>query len=123
MKYLCLAYYDPAKFEAMPEAELRAIVSQCQSHDAALRSSGHLMAVASLQSPTSSTTVRPRNGQVSVTDGPFIETKEQVGAFFIIEAENAKQAIQVASMHPGAQLGEELGWGIEVRPIDVFEQP
>ena len=123
MKYLCLAYYEPAKFEAMPAAELRAIVSQCPNHDTALRNSGHLVAVASLQPSTSTVTVRPGNGRMCITDGPFVETKEQVGAFFIIEAENAKQAIQVASMHPAAQLGEELGWGIEVRPIDVFEQP
>jgi hypothetical protein len=65
--------------------------------------------------------VRPRHGRVSVTDGPFAETKEQLGGFFIIEARDLNEAIRVASQHPAAHLGEEIGWGIEVRPMDVFE--
>jgi hypothetical protein len=69
------------------------------------------------------TSVRPRNGKVLITDGPFAETKEQVGAFFIIEAKALNEAIEVASKHPAAHLNEHLGWGIEVRPIQFFEQP
>ena len=123
MKYLCLAYYDDKKFEALSKPELDAIVSQCQPHDEALRASGHLVVSASLRKPKGATTsVRPRSGKVSVTDGPFAETKEQVGGFFIIEARDLNEAIRVASHHPAAHLGERLGWGIEVRPIDVFEQ-
>jgi hypothetical protein len=68
-------------------------------------------------------TVRPRNGRVSITDGPFAETKEQVGGFFIVEAKDLNEAIRVASMHPAAHLGEQVGWGVEVRPIEGFEQP
>ena len=124
MKYLCLAYYEDKKFEALSKAEVNAIVSQCQPYDEALRASGHLVVSASLEKPVGATTsLRPRNGKVSVTDGPFAETKEQVGGFFIIEARDLNEAIRVASHHPAAHLGERLGWGIEVRPINMFEQP
>ena len=67
--------------------------------------------------------IRPRKGHASITDGPYLETKEQVGAFFIVEAADLDEALAVASLHPAATLGEEIGWGIEVRPIDGFMQP
>jgi hypothetical protein len=121
MKYLCLAYYDVRKFDALAPADLDAIVSQCRRYDEALRESGHLIVQASLGSPSASTTVRPRNGKPSVTDGPFIETKEQVGGFFLIEARDLNEAIRVAAKHPAANLGEQVGWGIEVRPIEGYE--
>jgi hypothetical protein len=121
MKYLCLAYYDEQRSDALSAAELDAIVSRCPAYDTDLRTSGHLVAQGSLQSPRSSATVRPRHGIVSVTDGPFAETKEQIGGFFIIEARDLNEAIRVASKHPAAHLGEEIGWGIEVRPMDAFE--
>lgn len=123
MKYLCLAYYDEEKFDALSPAELDAIVSQCPPHDEALRGTGQLVAVASLGTTQSSTSIRPRNGKPSVTDGPFTETKEQVGSIFIIEARDLNEAIRVASKHPAASLGEQAGWGIEVRPIDMYHQP
>lgn len=123
MKYLCLAYYDKKKFDAMPKAELNVLVSQCPAHDEALRKSGHLLIQASLGPARSSTTIRPKSGRPSVTDGPFAETKEQVGGFFIIEAQNLDEAMRIASAHPAAHLGEHVGWGIEVRPIEMFEQP
>ncbi len=122
MKYLCLAYYDEKRFEALPESELNEIVSQCPPHDAELRNSGQLVVQASLGPARSSTSIRPRSSSPSVTDGPFAETKEQVGGFFIIEARDLNEAIRVASKHPAAHLGERLGWGIEVRPIEMFEQ-
>jgi hypothetical protein len=123
MKFLCLAYYNEKKFDALPKEEVGAIVRECQAHDEALRKSGHLIAVASLAPPRTTTSVRPRNGKPSVTDGPFAETKEQIGAFFIIEARDLNEATEVASQHPAAHLGEHVGWGIEVRPIDYFMQP
>jgi len=122
MKYLCLAYYDAQAFEALSPPELDAIVSKCPPHDEALRRSGHLVLQASLGAARATTTVRPRNGQPSVTDGPFTETKEQVGGFFIIEARDLNEAIRVASLHPAAHLGERVGWGVEVRPIEGFVQ-
>jgi hypothetical protein len=122
MKYLCLAYYDVQRFGALSRDELNAIVSRCPPYDAALRESGHLLVQASLGSAQATTTVRPRNGKPSVTDGPFVETKEQVGGFFIIEARDLNEAIRVASKHPAAHLGETVGWGIEVRPMESYEQ-
>jgi hypothetical protein len=122
MKYLCLGYYDEKKFDALPKAELDAIVSQCPRYDAALRESGHLVVTASLESPRAGKTLWPRKGKVSVTDGPFAETKEQIGSFFIIEARDLDEAVRVASNHPAAHLGEQVGWGVEVRAIDMFEQ-
>ena len=98
-------------------------MSKCPPHDAALRASGHLMMQASLGPVRETTNLRPRNGKVSITDGPFAETKEMVGGFFIIEAKDLNEAIRVASLHPAAHLGEEVGWGIEVRPIGYFDQP
>jgi len=122
MKYLCLAYYDEKKFDALPKPELDALVSQCKSHDKALHDSGHLLLVASLAATLSSASIRPKGGEPSITDGPYAETKEQLGAFFIIEARDLNEAIRVASKHPAAHLGEHVGWGIEVRPIEFFEQ-
>jgi hypothetical protein len=122
MKYLCLAYYDEKQFGALSESALQALVSQCPPHDDALRQSGHLLVQASLGATSASVSVRPRNGRPAVTDGPFTETKEQVGGFFIIEARDLNEAILVASKHPAALLGEHVGWGIEVRPIEFFEQ-
>jgi hypothetical protein len=123
MKFLCLGYYDEKKFDAMPKDEIDAIVRQCHTHDEALRNSGHLLMVASLAPPKASTSLRPRSGKPSVTDGPFAETKEQIGAFFIIEARDLDEATRLASLHPAAQLGEAVGWGVEVRAIDYFLQP
>jgi hypothetical protein len=121
VKYLCLAYYDEHVFEALPKAELDAIVSRCPRYDEDLRASGHLVLQASLGPSRSSVCVRPRQGRPVVTDGPFAETKEMVGGFFIIEARDLNEAIRVASKHPAAHLGERVGWGIEVRPIEGFE--
>jgi hypothetical protein len=118
MKYLCLAYFDVEKYEAMPKDEFAAIVAQCRARDEALHKSGHLLSVASLEMPAKAMSVRPRKGQSSVTDGPFIETKEQVGAFFLIEARDRDEALRVASLHPAATLGEHVGWGVEVRGIE-----
>jgi len=121
VKYLCLAYYNERAFDALSKAELEAIVSRCPPYDEELRNSGHLTILASLESPRATITVRPRNGKPMVTDGPFIETKEQLGSFFIIEARDLNEAIRVASKHPAANLGEQVGWAIEVRPIEMYE--
>jgi hypothetical protein len=118
MKYLVLAYYDERKFNALTDAERQAIVSGCPPRDAALRDSGHLEMVASLAEPSDSVSVRPRNGKPVVTDGPYMETNEVLGSFFLIEAADMDEAVRIASLHPAANLGEQVGWGIEVRRID-----
>ena len=120
MRYLCLAYYDDAKMAALPKAELQAIVSKCPGYDAQLRDTGRLLFSASLGEPKDTISIRPKGTKVSITDGPFTETKEMIGGLFIIEADSAEEAKAIASNHPAAHLGEHIGWGIEVRPIGWF---
>ena len=122
MRYLCLCYYDQSRFEALSKDQLAALGRACQPHDAALRASGHLLLVGSLALPLESRTLRAGRGRPSVTEGPFVATKEPLGAFFIIEAGSIDEAIEVASQHPGAQVAA-FGGGIEVRPIEMFDQP
>jgi hypothetical protein len=122
MKYLCLAYYDVEKYAALPQPELDAIVSQCPRHDAELHASGRLVLSGSLGAPETRMALRPRGGRPAVTDGPYTETKELVGGFFLIEAQDLNDAVRIASKHPAAHLGEQIGWGIEVLPIDRLQQ-
>jgi len=112
MQYLCLCYDEEKKLQAMPKSEWDAIVREVYATNEELRQKGHLIAAQALQSVRTATTVRVRNGKVSTTDGPFAETKEQLGGFFLINARDLKEAIQVASKLPGARLG-----CIEVRPV------
>jgi len=121
MKYLCLAYYDPEKFDTLSEAERAVIAKECQRYDEELNKSGHLVSVASLAHRTAAT-LRPKNGRPTVTDGPFAEAKEVVGAFFIIEAKDMAEAIWVAGLHPAANWGEHLGFAVEVRPIEMYKE-
>ena len=111
MKYLCLVYLDETKLHAVPDTECRA----CGN---ALRESGHHVAAEALQSVHTATTVRVRNGHVSVTDGPFAETKEQLAGFYLIEARDLNEAIQLASKIPPARVGS-----IEVRPTRELAAP
>jgi hypothetical protein len=122
MKYLCLAYYDEKRFAALAAEELDAIRSACAPHDQALRASGHLLTVASLAATRDTVSIRPQRGTPRVTDGPYAETKEQLGSFFLIEAADRDEAVRIAALHPAARLNEELGWAIEVRPIEFFDQ-
>ena len=119
MKYLCLAYYDEKKFETLTPADMAAIAKECRPLDDDLRGTGRLLEVGSLAATKDSVSLRPRGGKVSVTDGPFAETREQLGSYFLIEARDLDEAIRVASKHPAAQLNEHLGWGVEIRPIEV----
>ena len=122
MRYLCLCYYDQKKFDALSTSDLEAIGPACRPHDEALRNSGRLIVVGSLALPGGSRTLRPGSGRPSVSDGAFAPTDEPLGAFFIIEAEDMDEAVEVASKHPGAHLGAYFGGGIEVRPIDMLDQ-
>lgn len=121
MKYLCLAYYDVPSFEALTPEQQSALYPKCKPHDDALRATKQLVVSASLGAPAR--TARTRAGKMSITDGPYVETKEQIGGLFIIEAASAEEAMQVAAKHPAAQIGEELGWVVEVRPIDMWLEP
>ena len=105
MKYLCMVYLEDEKLHAVPDRE-------CQSCGDGLRASGILVAAEALQPVETATTVRVRHGKVSITDGPFAETKEQLAGFYLIEARDLNEAIQVASRIPPAREGS-----IEVRPV------
>lgn len=112
MKYLCLIYFEEEHLEALPESKIDAITGECLAYEAELQSSGHFIAAEALEPVQTATTVRVRDGKVSMTDGPFAETKEQLGGFFLIDARDLNDAIRVASRLPQAPLGS-----IEVRPI------
>lgn len=118
MKFLVLAYYHEKTFENTPPEEMQAIVAKCGPLDKALEATGKMEMVASLAATKATVSVRPRNGKPWVTDGPYVETKEQLGSFFLIEAADMAEATKLASMHPAANLGENMGWGIEIRPIE-----
>lgn len=121
MKYLCLAYYDTDKFDTLTAEEMAAIGRACKPYDEELQQSGHLLLSGSLGHAREATTIRPRNGKASVTDGPYVETKEQIGGFFLIEARDLNEALRVASRHPAALMNEHLGWAVEVRPLGFCE--
>jgi hypothetical protein len=113
MKYLCLAYEEEEKLNALSRSEWDALRGETLTYVEALRNSGHLIVTEALQSARTGATVRVRSGKLSMTDGPFAETKEQLGGFFLIDARDLNEAIQVASRWPSARLGS-----IEVRPIE-----
>lgn len=117
MKYVCLVYLDEKKLEALSEEEFDILVSDSLDYDDELRRSGHFIEAQALQSVQTATTVRRRNGKLSTTDGPFAETKEQLGGFILIEATDLNSALQVASKVPVGRLGS-----IEVRPIQALER-
>ena len=117
MKFLCLGYLDEATFNAVPEAQRVEILKTCFAQCIPFRATGKVVEEEGLHGSAAAKTIRPRNGRPTVTDGPFIDTKEQLGAFFVIEADSFDEAIAVASLHPGALMGEEYGFGIEVRQI------
>lgn len=119
MKYLGLGYYDPAAYADLTASERKALGERCAPLDEEFRATGRVRAVASL-AEKDRIFLRPAGSGTSVTDGPFVETKEVVGSFFIIEADSVEEAIDVASLHPAARIGREMGWGIELRPIEIY---
>jgi len=118
MQYVLLAYGDEQQLEAMPNNEREALGNACLANDEALRQSGHLLAVEGLQSSRTAITVRVEHGKLSVSDGPYARTKEQLIGIFTITARDLNEAIQVAAKMPQA-----CGGPIEVRPILAFDQP
>ena len=114
MRYLCLAYEEETKLTDLTQSEWDALRGETLTYLDELRHRGQVLTAEALQSARTATTVRVRNGKLTVTDGPFAETKEQLGGFFLIEARDLNEAIQVASRWPSARLGS-----IEVRPIEV----
>jgi hypothetical protein len=122
MQYLCLCHYDAAQFATLGPADFEEIGAICAPHDRELKESGHLIAVGSLAMPDQSRTLRADADGVTVSDGPYAETKKPFGAFFLIEAESLDEATEVARLHPGTHLGAKVRGGIEIRPIEQLER-
>jgi hypothetical protein len=114
MKYICLGYLKPGTFEGMTENERDAVFDECFEHNDQLRANGHLVAEVGLQPPETAVTLYWKNGKVATTDGPYAETKEQLGGLQILEARDLNHAIQLVSQLPGFKYG--LG-PIEIRPV------
>ncbi len=117
MRYLCLIYDDEKKWATMAKADADASMAEYYAFTEGIKKSGHYIGGEALQPTPTATTVRVRNGKVSSTDGPFAETKEQLGGYYLINARDLNDAIQVASKIPSARFGS-----IEVRPIMEFNQ-
>jgi len=117
MRYLCIIYDDEKAWENMSQADVEKGMAAYFAFDDSIKKSGHHRVGEALQPTNTATTVRVRNGKISTTDGPYVETKEQLGGFYLIEARDLNDAIQVAARIPSAQWG-----AIEVRPIQEFPE-
>lgn len=117
MKYICLGYIEPGKFENMTESERHGMLDECFGYDDHLRANGHFAAGEALQPPGTAKTLRWKNGKVAVMDGPYAETKEQLGGILMLEARDLNHAIQLISQHPGVKFGP---W--EIRPAADLNQ-
>jgi hypothetical protein len=113
MKYICLGYYDKSKHDAMTEAEKDAMFDACFTYDDHLRANGHWAIGEALQPAETALTVYWKNGKVATTDGPYIETKEQLGGIGILEARDMNHAHQIMSQHPSLKYGAIF----EIRPV------
>jgi hypothetical protein len=111
MKYVCLGYYDETQWEAMSPQEQHAFLDECLAYDEVLREHGHFAGGEALQSARNAATLRWKNGQVVITDGPYAEAKEVLGGILILEAKDLNHAIQLMSKHPGVKAGP-----FEIRP-------
>src|ERR1700751_5448946 len=112
MKYICLGYIEPGTFEGMTEDERHAVLDECFEHNDYLRVNGHLVAEVPLQPPETAVTLYWKKGKVATTDGPYAETKEQLGGIQILEARDMNHAVQLMSQHPALKYGNSF----EIRP-------
>lgn len=115
MKYLCLIYDDETIWEQMAKDEVDAYMGEYFAFTDGIREGGQYLAGEALQPTATATTVRVRDGRISTTDGPFAETREQLGGFYLVEARDLNEAIQIAAKIPSARLGS-----VEVRPVVDF---
>ena len=113
MKYICLGYCEEKKWETMPDSERNVLMDECFAYDDELKKNGHFVGGEALQSAQNAITLRWRSGKVTVTDGPFAETKEQLGGLLVLEARDLNHAIQLMSKHPGVKAGP-----FEIRPAE-----
>jgi hypothetical protein len=118
MKYICLGYIEENKWQKMSESQQKAMMEECFAYDDFLRKNGHFVGGEALQGPRSAATLRWEGGKVIVTDGPYAETKEQLGGILILEAKDLNHAIALMSNHPGVRLGGPF----EIRPAEAAIQ-
>jgi hypothetical protein len=114
MRYICLGYMDETIWDRLSDGERTSMMEECFAYDDVLRQNGHFLGGEALQSVRNAATIRYQNGRVVVTDGPYAETKEQLGGILILEAKDLNHAIQLMSQHPGVRLGGPF----EIRPAD-----
>jgi hypothetical protein len=112
MKYLCLVYADEARLNALPQDQVDALIDETMATNEELAAGGHLLLTEALEQVAAATTVRVRDGRLSATDGPFTETNEQLGGFWLIEARDLNEAIRIAGRLPSARIG-----AVEIRPV------
>lgn len=113
MKFICLGYYDKANFDGMADTERNAMFDACFEYDDYLRARGHWAGGEGLQPAEFARTVRRKNGKVAITDGPFAETKEQIGGILVLEARDMNHAVQLMENHPALKFGTI--W--DIRPV------
>ena len=111
MKFVCLGYFDKAKFGQIPQEERERMFEECFAYDDELRRGGHFLGGEALDSARNAVTLRMKNGKVEVTDGPYVETKETLGGILLLEARDLNHAIALMSKHPGVRMGP-----FEIRP-------
>ena len=114
MKYVCLGFIDEAAFAQIPQADAQRMMEECFAYDDVLRRGGHYLGGEALDSARNAVTLRMKNGKVEVTDGPFVETKETLGGFLLLEARDLNHAIALMSKHPVVKMGSSF----EIRPAD-----
>ena len=119
MKYICLGYIEPGKVEGMSEDERNAMLDECFEHNDHLRANGYVVGELALQPPETALTLYWKNGKVATTDGPYAETKEQLGGILLLEARDLNQATQLISQLPGFKYG--LG-PMEIRPVADLDE-
>ena len=117
MKCICFGYLDTKRWATFSQSDQNAMIDECCAYDDDLKKNGHWVCGEGLQGPENSTTLRYQNGKVSVTDGPYAETKELLGGLLILEARDLNQAIQLISNHPGMKMGP---W--ELRPVEDMSE-
>jgi len=117
MKFVCLGYYDEKHWGTLSEGEQIALMDQCFAYDDVLKKGGHFLGGEGLQSARSAATLRSKDGKVVVTDGPYAETKEQIGGFLLLEAKDMKHAIELMSKHPGVKAGP-----FEIRAVEDMSE-
>jgi hypothetical protein len=114
LKFVCLGYLDETKWDAIPKSEQDAMMQECFAYDDLPRKNGHFVAGEALQSARAAKTLRWKGGKVLVTDGPFAETREQLGGLLVLAAKDMDHALELLSKHPGVRLGGPF----EIRPVE-----